>query len=446
VVQTGFASALSGTNAQLDQEEEIMFTRKHLFLVLMIAALMLPALASLPSARAQDGPQAVGLRPDAPPYALHGPYWVGTRDYIIDPEAERPVGITVWYPALNPDGVEESVEYPIARINLLQDITTPDTKLKHSGRAILNALPDTSAGPYPLVLYSHGFTAWRQGWAYLLEHIASWGFVVIAPDHLGEVPSEGVVGQWSNYITRPQDIDRAIAYAEGALIVSGGDLENMIDTELIGVTGHSFGGWTAVLEGGALLNSTSWETWCANLPSSSENSDCQALDYRDQMAQMIGLDQPPEGLWPALGDPRVDAIVDMANGISWFFGEEGLAAVKVPTLAMIGSADDITSAPDEGVFAVYPNISSPQKALVVLENAGHEIFIDKCASMPWAVDMGLGGLCMDLVWDMDRAHDLTNHFVTAFLLATLKGDPDAAAALAADQVAFPGIEYQVQGF
>jgi hypothetical protein len=31
---------------------------------------------------------------------------------------------------------------------------------------------------------------------------------------------------------------------------------------------------------------------------------------------------------------------------------------------------------------------------------------------------------------MDRAHDLINHFTTAFLLATLKGDTDAAAALA----------------
>ncbi len=51
----------------------------------MIAALMLPALAVTPFAGAQEGPkpEAVGLRPDAPPYAVNGPYWVGIQDFPI---------------------------------------------------------------------------------------------------------------------------------------------------------------------------------------------------------------------------------------------------------------------------------------------------------------------------------------------------------------------------
>jgi hypothetical protein len=47
---------------------------------------------------------------------------------------------------------------------------------------------------------------------------------------------------------------------------------------------------------------------------------------------------------------------------------------------------------------------------------------------------------------MDRAHDLINHFTTAFLLDVLKGDKDAHAALAPDAVSFPGITYQAEGF
>jgi hypothetical protein len=39
-----------------------------------------------------------------------------------------------------------------------------------------------------------------------------------------------------------------------------------------------------------------------------------------------------------------------------------------------------------------------------------------------------------------------NHLVTAFLLATLKGDSDAAAALALDAVNFSGVEYRTTGF
>jgi hypothetical protein len=58
----------------------------------------------------------------------------------------------------------------------------------------------------------------------------------------------------------------------------------------------------------------------------------------------------------------------------------------------------------------------------------------------------MGWFCSDSVWDMDRAHDLINHFTTAFLLATLKDDAEAAAALAPDAVSFPGITYEAQGF
>ena len=55
-------------------------------------------------------------------------------------------------------------------------------------------------------------------------------------------------------------------------------------------------------------------------------------------------------------------------------------------------------------------------------------------------------LCLDPVWDKDRALDLARHFSTAFLLAELKADTEAAAALAPDSVNFPGIEYEARGF
>ena len=66
---------------------------KRSFFVLSIVVLALPALMITPLAGAQEGPkpEAVGLRPDAPPYALHGPYWVGTRDFVIDEGGERPL-------------------------------------------------------------------------------------------------------------------------------------------------------------------------------------------------------------------------------------------------------------------------------------------------------------------------------------------------------------------
>jgi hypothetical protein len=62
------------------------------------------------------------------------------------------------------------------------------------------------------------------------------------------------------------------------------------------------------------------------------------------------------------------------------------------------------------------------------------------------VDAGMYVVCSDSVWDMDRVHDLTNHFVTAFLLAELKGDAEAAKALAPENVSFTGVKYETTAY
>jgi hypothetical protein len=74
------------------------------------------------------------------------------------------------------------------------------------------------------------------------------------------------------------------------------------------------------------------------------------------------------------------------------------------------------------------------------------IFGSTCEALPIYAEIGIYQLCSDHVWDMDRAHDLINHFTTAFLLAELYEDTDAAAALAPDTVQFFGVTYEAQGF
>jgi hypothetical protein len=95
---------------------------------------------------------------------------------------------------------------------------------------------------------------------------------------------------------------------------------------------------------------------------------------------------------------------------------------------------------------VYENLGRTMKSLVMFEDADHSIFADSCNAASWLIEAGIFWACSDPVWDMDRAHDLINHFTTAFLLAVLYEDADAAAALAPDAVAFPGITYEATGF
>jgi predicted dienelactone hydrolase len=125
------------------------------------------------------------------------------------------------------------------------------------------------------------------------------------------------------------------------------------------------------------------------------------------------------------------------------FGPDGVKNISVPMLIMGGSGDTIVP-PEWNSF--YDNVSSAKKAMVVFDHADHLIFGPNCAAVPWLVDLGGFAACSDAVWDIDRVHDLTDHFITAFLLSTFYDDANAAAALAPDAVNFPGIAYEEQGF
>jgi hypothetical protein len=119
--------------------------------------------------------------------------------------------------------------------------------------------------------------------------------------------------------------------------------------------------------------------------------------------------------------------------------------VSVPTLMIVGSGDT-GAKPEFHDYPIYAGLGSAQKAMAVLQGANHFVFLDSCQAASWMVDWGMFSFCADPVWDTARAHDLINHFTTAFLLAELKDDSDAAAALAPDAVSFPGITYETQGF
>jgi predicted dienelactone hydrolase len=433
------------------------FSRLFLSIVLMIVL----ALGLLPAVQAQEGPkpEAVGFRPDAPAYALHGPYWVGTREFVIDEGGERPLPVTAWYPALNPEGVEGFIDYN----QYYPYLAGLDPAMQ--GQALQNAAPDVSGTPYPLVVYSHGSMAMRDNSYWLLEHMASYGLVVLAPDHPGDAmgdyfamasgqtdPEAFTKAEILELSQRPMDIHRVIAFAD-TLTAQGGALEGLIDMDKIGVSGWSFGSYTAVLAAGARLDVGALKTWCTENPDllrlgwfDQPVEICQIIDHPElqtELASAIGIEAPLNGMWPQLNDPRVDTAVLLAPCYAMAFDHDGAQALDVPFLMLSASGD--TSCPqDREGYPYYDNIGSATKAKVIFENADHQIFNWTCGGA-WN-DPAFYSFCSDAVWDLDRTHDLTNHFTTAFLLATLKGDTDAAAALAPDAVSFPGITFEEQGF
>ena len=110
-----------------------------------------------------------------------------------------------------------------------------------------------------------------------------------------------------------------------------------------------------------------------------------------------------------------------------FVGLSSNAVCSIIAVIIIGAGLD-TSVPFElNAGPVYENLPGENKTLVTFEAADHMLFSASC--FDWLVQMGVTQYCLDPVWDTARAHDLTNHFVTAFLLDVLYNDEDAAAAL-----------------
>lgn len=395
--------------------------RKFLLLVLLAALVITPMLA-----QDDEGPVRTGIRPDAPPYGVRGPYWVGVMEMVI--EGEGPVDMTIWYPALNPDGLTEEITYTY------YDYQVSDELLPVFGRALKDAEPATG-GPYPLVIFLHAGYQGAISSTYLTEHLASHGFVVLSMKHIDS-------GDWSvpaslTTYSRLEHIPWLIEYGEN-LASADGALAELIDMEHIALVGSGAGAEASLLAVGSRMDLNSPESMCMLL-------DAEMSEFCTMSGEVLlthtGLESMPDGLWPSWADPRIDAVVPLGPFVR-FLGPESLKDVTTPILFIVPS---LLMQIEQYRTYMYDTEGSTNKLFVVYEGATPTILGNRCDRMPWLLDQ-FYAFCADPVWDMDRAHDLINHFVTAFLMAELYGDEDARAALAPDAVSFPGIGYEAVGY
>ncbi|MEH6586497.1 MAG: hypothetical protein V7720_08055 [Halioglobus sp.] len=105
----------------------------------------------------------------------------------------------------------------------------------------------TAQGPYPLIVYSHGFSSTRDGGAYLAEQLASQGYVVVAVNYpLTYFEAPGGPNP-RDVVNQPADISFIIDSLLASNSTAGDVLEGMIDEARIGATGISLGGMTTAL-------------------------------------------------------------------------------------------------------------------------------------------------------------------------------------------------------
>jgi predicted dienelactone hydrolase len=353
--------------------------------------------------------------PAADPGAL-GPYAIGVTTVEVpdDGPLGRVLPVEVWYPAEVAAGAATAIyALTIGPLTLVE--------LPSPAGAARDALTDLRGAPHPLVVFSHGFGGVRVQSVYLTEYLASHGFVVAAPDHVGNTFRELV--QQSTQLPaatmarlRPEDVTRTI----DAMLARSADpadpLYRLADPARVGVAGHSFGGYTAVRIAGAAIDLERIAAECAADP---DNVFCDGW---------------VEGALPeSARDDRVIAALPQAPAGDLIYGDHGMDEVRIPVMYQGGTADETTPFVEEQQVP-YGKLAR-DAYLLGIERAGHFTFSDMCGLVD-AIGLGVeqfdDGCGGDNV-DPTRAHALVDRYATAFFQEHLSGEGDALGVLDASR-------------
>lgn len=105
-----------------------------------------------------------------------------------------------------------------------------------------------AAGPFPLVVYAHGFMGGRENNLFLARLLASHGIVTAAPDfprtHMGT--EGGIVFEDSRF--QPGDVGYVIDTMQGKSASAGDPFQGLLEERVV-LVGYSLGAFTASLAG-----------------------------------------------------------------------------------------------------------------------------------------------------------------------------------------------------
>lgn len=353
--------------------------------------------------------------PDAPELAARGEYKVGVQTLeLVNPDQlnilqasakgvptyDRPLTVEVWYPAQLTRAQEQLVRYDEV-LGMSSDPKRPLIPFTFMGRAQRDATPLQTKGGYPLVIVSHGYVGSRYIMTYLTEHLASQGYIVAAIAHTESTFSDAG-GFHSTLLNRAKDIKFVLNRLATLSNSREHFLSQLVNTNNTGVIGYSMGGYGALNVGGAGYSDFAVEFF-KTLANGSDALNSLAASNSEYEASF---------------DPRVKAVVafapwGMERGV---WDAKGLKGLKVPTLFVAGSQDDI-SGYEKGIKAIYDGATNTERYLLTYLNARHNV-----APNPPPAEALQPGLHIDEyyryaepAWDEYRINNINQHFVTAFL-------------------------------
>jgi dienelactone hydrolase len=175
---------------------------------------------------------------------------------------------------------------------------------------------DGSGAPYAAISFGHGWITAVTLYQSTLEHLASWGYLVIASESYG--------GLFPNHGAFADDLRWCLTYLESENASPSSWLFQQVDTNAFGVSGHSMGGGASVLA--------------------------------------------------AERDSRIRVVANMAAADTNPSAIDAIANVRVPVFLIAGDEDSIAP-PSQHTIPMYDSAFAPRR-LPLLDGGWHCGFLD----------------------------------------------------------------------
>jgi dienelactone hydrolase len=107
-------------------------------------------------------------------------------------------------------------------------------------------VPISHSGPFPVVLFSHGYGGYPEQSSFLTDHLATWGFVVVAPDHRSRDLHAVITGTTGKGQDDIVDLQQALAVVRFMNADPNDLLSHKLDLTRVATLGHSAGGGAAL--------------------------------------------------------------------------------------------------------------------------------------------------------------------------------------------------------
>jgi predicted dienelactone hydrolase len=269
-------------------------------------------------------------------------YKVDSNEYEFK-DQKAPYKIAIWYPSAKPAGQHI---YKIGPSSISADLAVD---------------APVAEGRFPIIFYSHGATGSGTSSFFICEMLARNGYIVVAPDFLDmvnaariddPVPFNAIMRMntthyiyWLReyglnkasgegrtiYNYRPEQLQSTMKKALAWDQDSNSIFHNHVDSDRIGLFGHSFGAWTSLLVSGA------------------------SAKYYDKNVKAV----------VALSGPVNDFVFKVE-------GDNDLKHIKIPVLFEYGELEPSLGRRDDKSLLFEP-ANSP-KMLLAIKNADHLSF------------------------------------------------------------------------